>query len=69
MDIKHVSIMLFKFFLGIPKALQKVMFKGLARDEQTLRAIGITQGAKVMIVGSKLHDVLAVSGVSKEVNK
>ncbi|XP_044735756.1 ubiquitin domain-containing protein UBFD1-like [Chrysoperla carnea] len=52
--------------IGIPKALQKVMFKGLARDEQTLRAIGITQGAKVMIVGSKLHDVLAVSGVSKE---
>lgn len=52
--------------IGIPKALQKVMFKGLARDEQTLRTIGITQGAKVMIVGSKLDDVLAVSGVSKE---
>lgn len=42
------------------------MFKGLAKDTQTIRAVGITQGAKVMIVGSKLDDVLAVSGVSKE---
>uniref|UniRef100_A0A0V0G4E3 Putative ubiquitin domain-containing protein ubfd1 n=1 Tax=Triatoma dimidiata TaxID=72491 RepID=A0A0V0G4E3_TRIDM len=47
--------------LGVPQSLQKVMYKGLAKDEKLLREIGITGGAKVMVVGSKLDDVLAVS--------
>ncbi|XP_043284278.1 ubiquitin domain-containing protein UBFD1-like isoform X2 [Venturia canescens] len=47
--------------ITVPKAMQKVMIKVLARDEQTLRSLGVTNGTKVMIVGSKLDDVLAVS--------
>ncbi|XP_066603813.1 ubiquitin domain-containing protein UBFD1-like isoform X1 [Prorops nasuta] len=47
--------------ISVPKDMQKVMFKGLAKDEQTLRGLGVTKGAKVMIVGSKLDDVLAVT--------
>ncbi|CAL1676523.1 unnamed protein product [Lasius platythorax] len=39
---------------------------GLAKDDQTLRNLGITKGAKVMIVGSKLDDVLAVSIPTKQ---
>ncbi|KAF7386839.1 hypothetical protein HZH66_011291 [Vespula vulgaris] len=39
---------------------------GLAKDDQTLRNLGVTKGAKVMIVGSKLDDVLAVSIPSKQ---
>lgn len=50
-----------KLSLDVPQALQKVMFKGLAKDDKTLREIGITPGVKVMVVGSKLDDVLAVS--------
>ncbi|KAK9502531.1 hypothetical protein O3M35_011299 [Rhynocoris fuscipes] len=47
--------------LGVPQSLQKVMYKGLAKDEKLLREIGLCEGAKVMVVGSKLDDVLAVS--------
>ncbi|XP_024086169.1 ubiquitin domain-containing protein UBFD1-like isoform X2 [Cimex lectularius] len=53
--------------IGIPQNLQKVMYKGLAKDDKTLRDIGVTSGAKVMVVGSKLDDVLAVSTPSTQV--
>ncbi|XP_071571911.1 ubiquitin domain-containing protein UBFD1 isoform X4 [Temnothorax nylanderi] len=52
--------------ISVPQAMQKVMFKGLAKDDQTLRHLGVTKGAKVMIVGSKLDDVLAVSIPTKQ---
>ncbi|XP_050463208.1 ubiquitin domain-containing protein UBFD1-like [Cataglyphis hispanica] len=52
--------------ISVPQAMQKVMFKGLAKDDQTLRNLGITKGAKVMIVGSKLDDVLAISIPTKQ---
>ncbi|XP_035728356.1 ubiquitin domain-containing protein UBFD1-like isoform X1 [Vespa mandarinia] len=52
--------------ISVPQVMQKVMFKGLAKDDQTLRNLGVTKGAKVMIVGSKLDDVLAVSIPSKQ---
>ncbi|CAG2055842.1 unnamed protein product [Timema podura] len=53
--------------IGVPQAMQKVMIKGLAKDERTLRDLGVVKGAKVMVVGSKLDDVLAVSTPSKQV--
>lgn len=46
--------------IGVPENLQKVMFKGLAKDEQTLKELDVKSGAKVMVVGSKLDQVLAV---------
>ncbi|KAL3875359.1 hypothetical protein ACJMK2_033315 [Sinanodonta woodiana] len=49
---------------GVPPAMQKIMFKGLAKDEITLRDLKVTKGAKVMVVGSTLTDVLAVSAPS-----
>ncbi|XP_066992215.1 ubiquitin domain-containing protein UBFD1 isoform X1 [Anabrus simplex] len=52
--------------IGVPQSMQKVMIKGLARDERTLRELGVVKGAKVMVVGSKLDDVLAVSTPSKQ---
>ncbi|KAG8274370.1 Ubiquitin domain-containing protein ubfd1 [Homalodisca vitripennis] len=52
--------------IGIPYSLQKVMIKGLAKDERTLRELGVMKGAKVMVVGSKLNDVLAVSTPSTQ---
>lgn len=52
--------------IAVPQAMQKVMIKGLAKDDQTLRSLGVTKGAKIMIVGSKLDDVLAVSIPTKQ---
>ncbi|XP_044269627.1 ubiquitin domain-containing protein UBFD1-like isoform X1 [Tribolium madens] len=52
--------------LGIPDSMQKLMYKGLLQDNQTLSTAGITKGSKIMLVGSTLNDVLAVSSVSKQ---
>lgn len=46
---------------GVPPEMQKVMFKGLAREEKTLRELGVTRGAKLMVIGSTLTDVLSVN--------
>lgn len=41
--------------------MQKVMVKGLAKDEKSLKECGITSGSKVMVIGSTFDDVLALS--------
>ncbi|XP_075756056.1 ubiquitin domain-containing protein UBFD1 isoform X2 [Pelodiscus sinensis] len=46
---------------GLPPTMQKVMFKGLLPEEKTLREIKVTNGAKIMVVGSTINDVLAVN--------
>ncbi|KAG5896350.1 hypothetical protein JTB14_005828 [Gonioctena quinquepunctata] len=52
--------------LGVPDSMQKLMFKGLLQDNQTISNSGIIKGSKIMLVGSTLNDVLAVSSVSKQ---
>lgn len=37
------------------------MYKGLLPEDKTLREIKITNGAKIMVVGSTINDVLAVN--------
>lgn len=46
---------------GLPPAMQKVMYKGLIPEDKTLRDIKVTGGAKIMVVGSTINDVLAVN--------
>ncbi|XP_049494380.1 ubiquitin domain-containing protein UBFD1 isoform X1 [Panthera uncia] len=46
---------------GLPPAMQKVMYKGLVPEDKTLREIKVTSGAKIMVVGSTINDVLAVN--------
>ncbi|XP_072168131.1 ubiquitin domain-containing protein UBFD1-like [Diadema setosum] len=46
---------------GVPPAMQKLMFKGLMKDEKTLRELKVTNGAKLMLIGSTLNDVLEVT--------
>ena len=41
--------------------MQKVMIKGLAKDEMTLRQVGVINGSKVMVVGSTITDILEVN--------
>lgn len=31
--------------ISVPQAMQKVMFKGLAKDDQTLKNLGVTKGS------------------------
>jgi len=47
--------------IGVPSTMQKVMIKGLAKDEMTLKKLGVTKGSKIMVVGSTLNDVLEVT--------
>jgi len=47
--------------IGVPSTMQKIMIKGLAKDEMTLRKLGVVKGSKVMVVGSTLNDVLEVA--------
>ncbi|XP_048762513.1 ubiquitin domain-containing protein UBFD1-like isoform X2 [Ostrea edulis] len=51
---------------GVPSAMQKIMYKGLAKDESTLKDLKVTKGAKIMVVGSTLNDVLSVSKPSPQ---
>jgi len=45
----------------VPPSMQKLMFKGLLKDAQTLTEAKITSGTKVMLVGSKLTDVISAN--------
>jgi len=47
--------------IDVPSTMQKIMIKGLAKDEMTLRKLGVVKGSKVMVVGSTLNDVLEVA--------
>lgn len=47
--------------INIPESLQKIMIKGLARDVQTLKELDVKSGSKIMVVGSKLDQILALS--------
>lgn len=49
--------------IGVPQSLQKVMYKGMAKNEQTLKSLGVTNKTKIMLVGSKLNDVLNLATV------
>lgn len=46
---------------GVPSAMQKIMYKGLAKDESSLRDLKVIKGAKIMVVGSTMNDVLSVN--------
>lgn len=50
---------------GVPQSAQKLIIKGMAKDTMTLRNAGIVKGGKVMLVGSKMDDILAVKSAPK----
>lgn len=47
--------------IGVPSKMQKIMIKGLAKDEQTLESLNVNSSSKIMVVGAKLQDIVAVS--------
>ena len=42
-------------------SMQKVMIKGLGKNEDTLKGLGVTNGSKVMVIGCSLNDVVNVN--------
>jgi len=47
---------------GVAAALQKLMLKGMVKDDtKTLNELGLKEGAKLMLVGSTINDVMAAS--------
>ncbi|ESO12437.1 hypothetical protein HELRODRAFT_62886 [Helobdella robusta] len=53
----------------VPIQMQKLMFKGRMKEEGTLRDNKLTTGSKIMVVGSTMNDVIAVSQASSSVVK
>ncbi|XP_045515947.1 ubiquitin domain-containing protein UBFD1-like [Pieris brassicae] len=52
---------------AVPQSAQKLIIKGMAKDDMTLRKAGVVKGGKVMLVGSKMDDILAVKSAPKEI--
>ncbi|XP_050421250.1 ubiquitin domain-containing protein UBFD1-like [Adelges cooleyi] len=52
--------------IDVPSVMQKIMIKGLAKDEQTLESLNVNSSSKIMVVGAKLQDIAAVSAASTE---
>jgi hypothetical protein len=50
----------------VPVAMQKIMFKGRMNDDATLRDSKVTNGAKIMVIGSTVNDVLAINEPSSK---
>lgn len=47
--------------IGVPIKMQKIMIKGLAKDDQTLESLNVSSSSKIMVVGAKLQDIVAVA--------
>jgi hypothetical protein len=54
---------------GVPVERQKLMFKGLMKNEQTLSEAKVSQGSKIMLIGSKDEDIKQVQEIDKRVER
>ncbi|XP_038064147.1 ubiquitin domain-containing protein UBFD1-like isoform X2 [Patiria miniata] len=46
---------------GVPSEMQKLMYRGLMKDDKTLRELNVTKGVKLMLIGSTRNDILEVN--------
>lgn len=50
---------------GVEAGLQKIMFKGLLKDDsKTMKEVGIVDGSKVMLIGSTIAEVMATNSTT-----
>lgn len=49
------------FVKGVPPAMQKLMYKGLMKDEQTLDQLKVQPNAKIVLIGSTIDDIVTVN--------
>lgn len=66
--VKELKVHL-ESIIGVVQNAQKIMIKGMAKDEMTLRSAGIVSGCKVMVVGSKTNDILAMTNLRQVTTK
>lgn len=50
-----------ELIIGVVQNAQKILIKGMAKDDNTLRESGLVKGGKVMVIGSKMNDILSVT--------
>lgn len=48
----------------VPPAMQKLMYRGMLKDNKTLSESGVTNGIKMMVIGSRLTDVMSVNKIA-----
>lgn len=49
--------------IGVSSQIQKIMIKGLTKDHQTLESLNVNSSTKIMVVGAKITDIVAVAHV------
>eukprot|EP01104_Vermistella_antarctica_P015263 TRINITY_DN4960_c0_g1_i2.p2 TRINITY_DN4960_c0_g1~~TRINITY_DN4960_c0_g1_i2.p2 ORF type:complete len:144 (+),score=15.82 TRINITY_DN4960_c0_g1_i2:353-784(+) len=55
---------------GLPPATQKLLKGGILKDDtKTLQEVKVTEGCKVMLVGTKIADMLTVATVETDNSK
>ena len=52
---------------GVDRSLQKVMFKGLLKESNTLKGAGLKNKSKLKLIGTTLSTVMAVASASSAV--
>ena len=53
----------------ISPGLQKLLYKGILKDEKTLKDCGVKSGTKVMLMGNKAEVVAAANVIPKQVTR
>ncbi|CAL8124155.1 unnamed protein product [Orchesella dallaii] len=52
---------------GVDPTLQKVLLKGIAKDDAVLKTLGVNENTKkILVIGSSIQDVLSVKEVPSE---
>ncbi|XP_022091440.1 ubiquitin domain-containing protein UBFD1-like [Acanthaster planci] len=46
---------------SVPAEMQKLMYRGLMKDDKTLRELNVSKGVKLMLIGSTMNDVMEVN--------
>lgn len=58
---KSFVFRLVPFLSGVPPSMQKLIFKNVLRDGMNLRDFNVENGCKIMLIGSKILDVIAAN--------
>ncbi|KAI9013264.1 ubiquitin-related domain-containing protein [Gaertneriomyces semiglobifer] len=54
---------------GVHVNMQKLLFKGMLKDNQTLEAAGVKDGVKVILMGSKVEDIVKLAAAAANAPK
>jgi hypothetical protein len=58
--VGHLKLLIEKE-TGLPPGLQKVLLKGIPKDDVTLESLGVTKSTKILVIGTTLNEVMEVT--------